>query len=156
MSNYKIHLDINYELIEVEATPNYNNKNRLLVENVFMEDFIQKTFHKEIAGVFENITPIDVCSISLDKPFVDEFSIEDSYSNLFTKVNTDNTSLLDIIELENIKINIEELPFTDICYKDFTKNNISEAIIWDNVEIFIEEIESLTLNSYQLNSQQLN
>lgn len=156
MSNYKIHLDINYELVEVEAIPNYTNKNRLLVDTFSINDSIQKNFHKEIAGVFENITSIDTYSISLDKPFVDEFSIEDSYSNLFTKVNTDNVPLLDIIELENIKINIEELPFTDICSKEVTKANTSEAIVWDNVEIFIEEIESLTLNSYQLNSQQLN
>ncbi len=156
MSNYKIHLDINYELVEVEATPNYNNKNRLLVDNFSMPDHIQKNFHKEIAGVFENIIPIDVCSVYLDKPFVDNFSIEDSYSNLFTKINNDNVSFLDTLELENIKVNVEELPFTDICSKDFTKNIISEAVIWDNVEILMEEIKSLTLNSYQLNSQQLN
>ena len=117
MSNYKIHLEINYELIEVEATPNYNNKNRLLVDSVSMEDI---------------------------------------YSNLFIKVNSDNVSFLDTFELENIKVNIENLPFTDICSKEFTKNSTSEAIIWDNVEIIMEEIESLTLNSYQLNSQALN
>lgn len=156
MSNYKIHLDINYELVEIEATPNYNNKNRLLVDSVFIGDSLQKSFHKEIAGVFENIIPIDVCNISLDKLFMDELSIEDSYSNLFTKVNNDNVSFLDTFELENIKVNSEELPFTDICSKDFTKNNISEAIIWDTVEILMKEIKSSTLNSYQLNSQQLN
>ena len=156
MSNYRIHLDINYELIEVEATPNYNNKNRVLVDSVPMKDYVQKSFHKEISGVFENIIPIDVCNIYLDKPFVDEFSIEDSYSNLFTKVTNDNVSFLDTFELENIKVNIENLPFMDICSKEFTKNSISEAIVWDSVEILIEEIESLTLNSYQLNSQQLN
>lgn len=156
MSNYRIHLDINYELIEVEATPNYTNKNRLLVDSVSGQDYIQKNFHKEISGVFENIIPIDVCNISLDKLFIDELSIEDSYINVFTKISSDNVSFLDIVELENIKVNIEELPFTDICSKDFTKNIISEAVIWDNVEILIEEIESLTLNSYQLNLQQLN
>ena len=156
MSNYKIHLEINYELIEVEATPNYNNKNRLLVDSVSVEDYIQKSFYKEIAGVLENIIFIDVCNISLDKPFIDEISVEDTYSNLFTKINTDNVSFLDTFELENIKVNIENLPFTDICSKEFTKNSTSEAIIWDNVEIIMEEIESLTLNSYQLNSQALN
>ena len=82
--------------------------------------------------------------------------LEDIYSNIFTKVNTDNVSLSDTLELTNIKVIIEELSFTDTCFKDITKANTSEAIIWDNVEILMEEIESLTLNSYQLNSQALN
>lgn len=156
MSNYKIYLDINYELVEVEATPNYNNKNRLLVDNFSMPDYIQKNFHKEIAGVFENIIPIDICSVCLDKPFADNLSIEDSYSNLFAKVNNDNVSFLDTFKLENIKINIEELPLTDVCYKNFIKNIISEVIIQDNIHIIMDEIENVALNTYPLNSQQLN